>query len=127
MRKLQDEERAQKDWQERTIRQKQFDRRRRMAQLNASSTIDISKHKLSFSLFERQLLGDHDWRELLRWHRETVDYRHIPKPGFIRRRSDKVVTDVKSALLSTAVRYRTQSNGAQEREDDDHEQDMDVE
>ncbi|KAI9497250.1 Bromodomain-containing protein [Zychaea mexicana] len=91
-----------------------------------ATTIDISKHKLTFNAFEKQLSVDQDWRDLLRWHRETVDYRHIPRPGFMKRRPDKTVAEVKASLLNRALRCRSQLDGAQER-DEEGEQDMDVE
>ena len=98
----------------------------------ATATIDISKHKIACSAFERKLQFEPEWRELVRWQRDTVDYRHFQKPAFIRNRSDKTIADIKSALLSTAIRFRDknqQQNGddqhTQEREEE--EQDMDLE
>ncbi|KAI8144208.1 hypothetical protein BJV82DRAFT_608716 [Fennellomyces sp. T-0311] len=90
-----------------------------------ATTIDISKNKLMFQEYEKQIHHDNDWREMCNWHRNTIDYRHIIMPAFIRRGGEKCINDAKTQLLSNIVRLRSNQNGQQEREEG--EQDMDVE
>lgn len=56
-----------------------------------------------FTAFERDMMRDVDWVNILHWQRDTVNYRNIPAPGFIKRSSVKL-TDLRAKLLSKCVR-----------------------
>lgn len=61
---------------------------------------------MSLHQFELNVLcKDLDWRELNNWQRETVDYRHIPVPAFVRR-SHVNLKELRSKLLSKSVRLK---------------------
>ncbi|KAG2231601.1 hypothetical protein INT48_006687, partial [Thamnidium elegans] len=64
---------------------------------------DISRQKMMFTAFERDMMRDVDWVNILHWQRDTVNYRNIPAPGFIKRSSVKL-TDLRAKLLSKCVR-----------------------
>lgn len=72
----------------------------------------------------KQVHRERDWRDLYFWQRETLDYRHLPAPGFIKR-SRQPVSEVTSKLLSEALRYRNKR--ARNDEEEEGEADMDVE
>ncbi|KAI8376142.1 Bromodomain-containing protein [Radiomyces spectabilis] len=107
--------------------QREKDREERLAMLN-ERTVDISKQKLLFQHFETTTLNrDQDWRDLFIWQRDTVDYRHMPVPGFVRR-SGVSLTDLRRKILSTRVRMNSHESAKDEEgEDGQEEVDMDVE
>ncbi|KAI8057468.1 Bromodomain-containing protein [Thamnidium elegans] len=78
------------------------DKEERMKELDKNPT-DISRQKMMFTAFERDMMRDVDWVNILHWQRDTVNYRNIPAPGFIKRSSVKL-TDLRAKLLSKCVR-----------------------
>lgn len=89
--------------------------------------VDISSQKMSSHKFESSILSkDLDWRELNNWQRETVDYRHIPVPAFIRR-SPINLNELRSKLLSKSVRLKnaTQSQRLQQISNQDSDMEID--
>jgi hypothetical protein len=83
---------------------------------------------MSSHTFELNVLcKDLDWRELNSWQRETVDYRHIPVPAFVRR-SHINLQELRSKLLSKSVRLKNASKQAQSTEQiTNQDSDMEVE
>lgn len=81
-----------------------------------------------FNKYEAQCMArDQDWREIYTWQRETIDYRHIPVPGFVKRCPQKI-PELRKKLLSKCVRLENSKTGNQVQEVvDDGGSDMDVE
>ncbi|KAG1448985.1 hypothetical protein G6F55_010383 [Rhizopus delemar] len=105
-RKRYEEQMARKrEFRQQMLKKKEMDRIQRMNALN-QRVVDISAQKMSLHQFELNVLcKDLDWRELNNWQRETVDYRHIPVPAFVRR-SPVNLKELRSKLLSKSVRLK---------------------
>ncbi|KAG1520528.1 hypothetical protein G6F52_007576 [Rhizopus delemar] len=87
------------------MKKREKDSSQRIQALN-KRVVDISAQKMSSHTFELNVLcKDLDWRELNSWQRETVDYRHIPVPAFVRR-SHINLQELRSKLLSKSVRLK---------------------
>ncbi|ORE10821.1 Bromodomain-containing protein [Rhizopus microsporus var. microsporus] len=97
-------------------KRKEREKEQRLAALN-ERVVDISAQKMISHKFESNILSkDLDWRELISWQRDTVDYRHIPVPAFIRR-SHLNLQELRSKLLSKSVRLK---NARQQAEHGQH-------
>lgn len=81
-----------------------------------------------FAKYEAQCMArDQDWREIYTWQRETIDYRHLPVPGFVKR-SPLKIPDIRKRLLSKCVRLEnSKTNHLVEEREEDGGSDMDVE
>ncbi|KAI8986416.1 Bromodomain-containing protein [Pilobolus umbonatus] len=102
------------------------DRAERMARLHADP-IDISKQKMEFQRYESSVMvRDSDWRDLFTWQRDTVDYRHLPVPGFVRRSPIKL-SELRKRLLSKCVRLEHSKVKSTVTQNNDEGSDMDVE
>ncbi|CAO3629056.1 unnamed protein product [Cunninghamella echinulata] len=72
--------------------------------------LDISKQKLAFCQFESNSLNrDPDWRELYMRQRDTIEYRRMPAPNFVKKASSKL-EDLRDALARKATELRFQAN-----------------
>lgn len=59
---------------------------------------------MTFAKFENtHLARDPDWRDIYTWQRDTIDYRHIPAPGFVKR-APVSLSDLRKRLFSKCVR-----------------------
>ncbi|KAI9249904.1 Bromodomain-containing protein [Sporodiniella umbellata] len=97
-----------REFRERMIKKRERDSGQRVCVLN-ERMVDISSQKMSSHKFESSILSkDLDWRELNNWQRETVDYRHIPVPAFVRR-SPINLKELRSKLLNKSVRLKNAS------------------
>ncbi|KAI7866668.1 Bromodomain-containing protein [Spinellus fusiger] len=115
-----------KEYLHRIAAKKLADQEERTANLNRAP-VDISAQKMAFQSYEATHLSrDHDWREIYVWQRETVDYRHLPVPGFIRR-SGVSLTELRRRLLSTRGRMQSSRSQQDKCEEDQGDSDMDVE
>jgi hypothetical protein len=85
---------------------------------------------MKFNKFEMTYMArDQDWREIYIWQRDTIDYRHIPVPGFVKRAPIKL-NELRKRLLSKCVRLENSKNNLNSPDDnmeDDGGSDMDVE
>ncbi|KAI9250326.1 Bromodomain-containing protein [Sporodiniella umbellata] len=109
------------------LKKKEADRIQRIEALD-ERIVDISAQKMSSHTFESTILSkDLDWRELNNWQRETVDYRHIPVPAFVRR-SNVNLQELRSKLLNKSVRLKNFKKQAENPYQAlNHDSDMDVE
>lgn len=65
---------------------------------------------MKFNKFEMNFMArDQDWREIYIWQRDTIDYRHIPVPGFVKRAPIKL-NELRKQLLSKCVRLERIKN-----------------
>ncbi|KAG1468858.1 hypothetical protein G6F56_003594 [Rhizopus delemar] len=115
-----------REFRELMIKKRERDSERRRNILK-ERVVDISSQKMSSHKFESSILSkDLDWRELNNWQRETVDYRHIPVPAFIRR-SPINLNELRSKLLSKSVRLKnaTQSQRLQQISNQDSDMEID--
>lgn len=80
--------------------------------------------------FERKLRKDNDYLLLYQWQRETVNYRNIPVPAFVKRSPIKL-QDIRAQLLSKCIRLensnKTNTNSNEDEMDYQDDSDMDVE
>ncbi|CAO3672922.1 unnamed protein product [Rhizopus stolonifer] len=106
---------------------KEMDKAKRIEALD-ERVVDISAQKMSSHIFESTILSkDLDWRELNNWQRETVDYRHIPVPAFVRR-SNINLQELRSKLLNKSVRLKNLKNQTgNSNQTVSHDSDMDIE
>lgn len=86
---------------------------------------DISRQKMMFSNFERKLSRDSDWSHMYHWQRDTVNYRHLPVPAFIKR-SGVNLSELRGKLLSKCVRLENSKSATAELEQEG-DSDMDIE
>lgn len=77
--------------------------------LQERTNVDISKQKMVFHKFEANALSrDQDWRDLFYWQRDTVDYRRLPAPGFVRR-GHVNLHDLRRQLMTKSIRLRREN------------------
>lgn len=81
-----------------------------------------------FHDFERKLRKDSDYIHLHQWQRDTVNYRNIPVPAFVKRSPIKL-QELRAKLLSKCVRLEnSKSIATNDNEmDTQGDSDMDVE
>ncbi|KAI8097530.1 Bromodomain-containing protein [Halteromyces radiatus] len=117
-RQLEEQRKEHKEWME---QRKRKDKANRLASLEHHH-VDISKQKLMFHHFESTALNrDQDWRDLFIWERDTVDYRRMPAPGFVRR-ANLNLNELRRQILTKGIRLRPQQDT-----DNKMEMDMDIE
>jgi hypothetical protein len=81
---------------------------------------------MKFAKYEAQSMArDQDWREIYTWQRDTIDYRHIPVPGFVKR-APISISELRKRLLSKCVRLENSKSSNQDQEIEDG-SDMEVE
>ncbi|KAI8969102.1 Bromodomain-containing protein [Mycotypha africana] len=105
---------------------RQQDKVKRLNALN-TRTINISNQKVTLTKFEHTIMmRDKDWHDMCDWQKQTIDYRHIPTPGFVKRAPLKV-SEIRARLLSKQGRLRSQtSSQADSLIEDDGGSDMDI-
>lgn len=82
---------------------------------------------MMFSNFERKLTRDNDWNHMYHWQRDTVNYRNIPVPAFIKR-SGVNLSELRGKLLSKCVRLENSKSATVELEQEgDSDMDIDME
>lgn len=88
-----------------------------------ASPINISRDKLRFHRFEKELSKNRDWHQLYGFHREALQYHKYPMPSFMRN-SQRSLSDVRALLLNATFRHRREDD---QMHHDDSVQDMDLE
>ncbi|KAJ8663637.1 hypothetical protein O0I10_000885 [Lichtheimia ornata] len=124
MRRRQEEELRRQEWRDWATKKKESDRSKRMAALEASP-INISRDKLRFHKFEKELSKSRDWHQLYGFQRDALQYHRYPMPGFVRN-SQRSISDVKAMLLNATFRHRRQDE-QMHHEDSVQDMDMDLE
>lgn len=90
-----------------------------------ASPINISRDKLRFHKFEKELSKSRDWHQLYGFQRDALQYHRYPMPGFVRN-SHRSISDVKALLLNATFRHRRQDE-QMHHEDSVQDMDMDLE
>lgn len=90
-----------------------------------ASPINISRDKLRFHKFEKELSKSRDWHQLYGFQRDALQYHRYPMPGFVRN-SQRSISDVKAMLLNATFRHRRQDE-QMHHEDSVQDMDMDLE
>lgn len=87
----------------------------------------MSEQKLAFAQFEAvHMTKDADWRDVYTWQKDTIDYRHIPAPGFIKRTSSIIsLFELRKRLLSKRIRLENSRRSNDQPYDEGSDMDID--
>lgn len=77
-----------------------------------------------FASFEKKLVRDNDWNHMYVWQRDTVNYRNLPVPPFVKR-SGVNLSELRGKLYSKCVRLENSKSATAELEQDG-DSDMDI-